>query len=264
MGYLFDELELLDSVLREEVRETVEIEVASHIRKMRKRINSCTAPSNTPVIDIHHDKDAPKTLIQDSIVYERVEDKIIDKLAIIPRFYVVERNHYPQYRAKEVEVPKLIIGLGGAANIGGSPSLVANTIISKFDDHLPLYRQEEIFRREGIFLSRQKLASWVITYYEHLLPFASFFKRQVYQSNLISKDETPVQVLDVKGPDGKPSKNGFMYITIGEMYNPDTKSTKTLVMFDYIQGRSRSILFEDINTYKYDGYLMSDGLAGYL
>ena len=265
MGYLFEELELLDSVLEEEVKETLEeVTVAAHTRQQRKRLNACIAPANTPIVDVYHDKDAPATIVKDDIIYDRIEDKIIDKLAIIPRRYAVERNHYPQYRAREVEAPKLIIGLGGAANIGGSPSLVANTIVSKFDDHLPLYRQEEIFRREGIFLSRQKLASWVITYYDHLLPFAAFFKRQLYESNLISKDETKIQVLDVRGPNGKPSKSGFMYITIGETYDPDTKRTRTLVMLDYIQGRSRAILFEDINNYGYDGYLMSDGLAGYL
>lgn len=265
MGYLFEELELLDSVLEEEVKETLEeVTVAAHTRQQRKRLNACIAPANTPIVDVYHDKDAPATIVKDDIIYDRIEDKIIDKLAIIPRQYAVERNHYPQYRAREVEAPKLIIGLGGAANIGGSPSLVANTIVSKFDDHLPLYRQEEIFRREGIFLSRQKLASWVITYYDHLLPFAAFFKRQLYESNLISKDETKIQVLDVRGPNGKPSKSGFMYITIGETYDPDTKRTRTLVMLDYIQGRSRAILFEDINNYGYDGYLMSDGLAGYL
>lgn len=265
MGYLFEELELLDSVLEEEVKETLEeVTVAAHTRQQRKRLNACTAPANTPIVDVYHDKDAPATIVKDGIIYDRIEDKIIDKLAIIPRRYAVERNHYPQYRAREVEAPKLIIGLGGAANIGGAPSLVANTIVSKFDDHLPLYRQEEIFRREGIFLSRQKLASWVITYYDHQLPFAAFFKRQLYESNLISKDETKIQVLDVKGPNGKPSKSGFMYITIGETYDPDTKRTRTLVMLDYIQGRSRAILFEDINNYGYDGYLMTDGLAGYL
>src|SRR5690554_7303704 len=195
MGYLFEELELLDSVLEEEVKETLEeVTVAAHTRQQRKRLNACIAPANTPIVDVYHDKDAPATIVKDGIIYDRIEDKIIDKLAIIPRQYAVERNHYPQYRAREVEAPKLIIGLGGAANIGGSPSLVANIIVSKFDDHLPLYRQEEIFRREGIFLSRQKLASWVITYYDHLLPFAAFFKRQLYESNLISKDETKIQV----------------------------------------------------------------------
>jgi transposase len=249
MGYLFEELELLDSVLRNEVSETLEVTVSAHTKQVRKRLNACTAPSDTPVVDVYHDKDAEPTITIDGIIYDRIGDKIIDKLAVIPRKYVVERNHYPQYRARQVEMPKIIIGLNKAANIGGSPSLVANTIVSKFDDHLPLYRQEEIFRREGIFRSRQKLANWVITYYEQLLPFASFFKRQLYDSNLISKDETKVQVLNVKGPDGKPSKSGFMYITIGETYNPDTRRTRTLVMLDYIQGRSKNILFEDMDNY---------------
>ena len=148
MGYLFEELELLDEVLKAEVEETLKVEVSAHVREVRKRSNACTAPADTPIVDVYHEKDAPATLVKDEITYDRVEDKIIDKLAIIPRRYVVERNHYPQYRAREVEAPKLIIGLGGAANIGGSPSLVANTIVSKFDDHLSLYRQEEIFKTQ--------------------------------------------------------------------------------------------------------------------
>lgn len=128
MGYLFEELELLDEVLKSEVEETLKVEVSAHVKEVRKRSNACTAPADTPIVDVYHEKDAPATLVKDEITYDCVEDKIIDKLAIIPRRYVVERNHYPQYRARDVEAPKLIIGLGGAANIGGSPSLVANTL----------------------------------------------------------------------------------------------------------------------------------------
>jgi len=80
----------------------------------------------------------------------------------------------------------------------------------------------------------------------------------------MSKDETKISVLDVKGPSGKPSKNGFMYITIGDTYDANTRKTRSLVLLDYIQGRARDVLFEDIKKYGYNNYLMTDGLKGYL
>ena len=268
VGYLFQELEILDAVLagQPEVEET--IEVAAHSRKKRKRANACTAPADTPVCDVFHTEGAEDTMTgKDGIVYKRVEDKTINKMAVIPRKMVVECHHYAQYKALDVEAGKdnKKINLPAKTDaLGASPSLVASVVVSKFDDHLPLYRQEEIFRREGFFLSRQKLASWVITYYEELLPFIKYFKKQVYDSAFMSKDETKVSVLNVKGPSGKPSKNGFMYITIGDTYDRQTRRTRSLVMLDYIQGRSGKVLFEDISEYGYNSYLMTDGLKGYL
>lgn len=268
LGWLFQELEILDSVLngQSEMEETTEI--TAHSRKKRKRTNACTAPADTPVCDVFHTEGAEDTIIgEDGIVYKRVEDKTINKIAVLPRKIVVECHHYCQYKALDVEVEKdnkKIILPTRTDALGASPSLVASVVVSKFDDHLPLYRQEEIFRREGFFLSRQKLASWVITYYEELLPFIKYFKKQMYDSAFMSKDETKVSVLSVKSSSGKPSKNGFMYITIGDTYDKQTRKTRSLVLLDYIQGRSREVLFEDIGKYGYNSYLMTDGLKGYL
>ena len=268
VGWLFHELEILDSVLGAQPEEKEATAVAAHSRKKRTRINACTAPAGTPVCDILHTEDAKESITsKDEIVYARVEDKVIDKIAIVSRKIVVERHHYPQYKAQDVEVEeedKKILLLSKTAALGASPSMVASVVISKFDDHLPLYRQEEIFRREGSFLSRQKLAAWVIAYYEELLPFIKYFKKQVYNSAFMGKDETKVSVLNVKGPSGKPSKNGYMYITIGDTYDPDTRKTRSLVMLDYIQGRTRDVLFEDFKKFNYNSYLMTDGLKGYL
>ncbi len=269
MGWLFQELEILDAVLAMDPQEEETSEVASHTRKKRKRLNACTAPADTPVCDVFHNEDAAQSVVgKDGIIYKRVEDKVVDKIAIIPRKVVVERHHYPQYKTVEVDAGednnKIILYPSASAALAASPSIVSNVVLSKFDDHLPLYRQEEIFAREGFFLSRQKLASWVIRYYEDLLPFASYFRKQVYQSAFLSKDETRVTVLDVKGSTGKPSTNGFMYITIGDTFDEATGNTRSLVLLDYIQGRSREVLFEDIERYGYRGYLLTDGLKGYL
>nr|WP_321295836.1 IS66 family transposase [uncultured Sphaerochaeta sp.] len=268
MGWLFQELEILDSVLSSQPEPDQTTEVAAHSRKVRERVNACSAPADAPVCDVFHTEGAADTLVgKDGIVLTRVEDKIIDKLAMIPRKMVVERHHYPQYKALDVDAGKdgkRVLLPAKTSALGASPSLVAGVVVSKFDDHLPLYRQEEIFRREGYFLSRQKLASWVITYYEQLLPFMGYFKKRVYRSAFLSKDETNVSVLDVRGPTGKVSKSGFMYITIGDSYDEQTRKTHSLVLLDYIQGRSREVLFEDIGKYNYTSHLMTDGLKGYL
>lgn len=269
MGWLFQELEILDAVLAMGPQEEETSEVASHTRKKRKRLNACTAPADTPVCDVFHNEDATESIVgKDGIAYKRVEDKVVDKIAIIPRKVVVERHHYPQYKTVDVDAGqdnnKIILYPSASAALGASPSIVSDVVLSKFDDHLPLYRQEEIFAREGFFLSRQKLASWVIRYYEDLLPFASYYRKQVYQSAFLSKDETRVTVLDVKGSTGKPSTNGFMYITIADTFDEATGNTRSLVLLDYIQGRSREVLFEDIERYGYRGYLLTDVLNGYL
>jgi transposase len=269
MGWLFQELEILDAVLAMGPQEEETSEVASHTRKKRKRLNACTAPADTPVCDVFHNEDATESIVgKDGITYKRVEDKVVDKIAIIPRKVVVERHHYPQYKTVDVDAGqdnnKIILYPSASAALGASPSIVSDVVLSKFDDHLPLYRQEEIFAREGFFLSRQKLASWVIRYYEDLLPFASYYRKQVYQSAFLSKDETRVTVLDVKGSTGKPSTNGFMYITIADTFDEATGNTRSLVLLDYIQGRSREVLFEDIERYGYRGYLLTDVLNGYL
>ena len=96
MGWLFQELEILDAVLAMDPQEEETSEVASHTRKKRKRLNACTAPADTPVCDVFHNEDATESIVgKDGIAYKRVEDKVVDKIAIIPRKVVVERHHYP-------------------------------------------------------------------------------------------------------------------------------------------------------------------------
>lgn len=266
MESLFPELEALTAV--GDAQE--EILVEAHPRKKSKpRTILCTAPAGTPVLDIRHDAHAPDSYWKDGVEYERAGDKVIDKLAFVPRRLVVERHHYAQYRvAAEVEDDhgnKVVLYRSPKVDgIGAAPSLVANVIVSKFDDHLPLYRQEEMFQREGYRILRQKLASWVIKYYEVLQPLERKLKRKVYSSGFVNKDETPVLVLDVKGPKGTPAKNGYMYITVGSTYDEGERRTRALVVMDYIQGRGTKVLLEDVRTYHYANHIMTDGLKEYL
>ncbi|MSU06504.1 transposase [Spirochaetales bacterium NM-380-WT-3C1] len=74
-------------------------------------------------------------------------------------------------------------------------------------------------QRAGLTVQRQKLASWIIKYYEELLPLEKVLKKQVYSLALLNKNETKTTVLNVRTKSGKVSQNSFMYITIGTTFN---------------------------------------------
>lgn len=227
-----------------------------------------TMPADTPVVVIRHDLDAPAGIVRDGITYARVADKVVDQVSVLPKRYYIERHVYAQYDAVGVEVDggNRIVAYRNEKvdTISASPSLVAQAVVGKFDDHLPFYRQEEVFRREGMGISRQSLAAWIIKYYEALMPLERLMRAEVYASAFINKDETPVQVLDVKGPNGLPSGNGFAYITIGSTWVKAERATHVIALLQYIQGRSKEVLLEDLKQFRYGGPVMTDGLKGYL
>jgi len=265
---LFNDAEVI-SRLEEKEDGDEKITIKEHTRKIKPRSKTCKAPADAPVIDIDHTEGCKDSFIKDGILYKRVEDKIINKAAIVPAKMIVERHHYAQYKAEaetEGDEPGTIIKWDNRKTdgLGASPSMMADIIISKFDDHLPLFRQEERLSRDGYYFSRQKMASWLISFYELIIPLIDEMKKAVYSSRLICKDETRLQVLDVKNSSGKPSTNSFMNVTIGRTYVPEERRCRTLVVFDYTSDRKNDTLMDDYNRYGFKGYAMTDGLKGYL
>ncbi|QEH35483.1 Transposase IS66 family protein [Aquisphaera giovannonii] len=76
------------------------------------------------------------------------------------------------------------------------PGLLAQTITSKFSDHLPLYRLEDIFSRHGVSLSRATLCGWMASCVKLLTPLHDLMVRRVLLPDIIHTDDTPVPVLD--------------------------------------------------------------------
>ena len=86
------------------------------------------------------------------------------------------------------------------------PNLLAHVLVSKYATHLPLYRQSEIFAREGIDLDRSTLADWVGAVCHLLTPLVDQLRRHVLAADKIHADDTPVPVLapgDGQDQDGK-------------------------------------------------------------
>src|SRR6202167_2565519 len=75
------------------------------------------------------------------------------------------------------------------------PGLLAHVLVSKYADHLPLYRQSEIYAREGLDLDRSTLAGWVGATSELLAPLIEALRRHVMAAQKLHADDTPVPVL---------------------------------------------------------------------
>ena len=114
---------------------------------------------------------------------------------------------------------------------GGIPSaaLLAQVLIAKYDDHLPLYRQSEIYARSGVDLARSTLSAWVGQCGVALSPIVQALKAQLLQSAVLHADESPITVL------GKGGKKGRGYIWA---YASGQHENIHAVVFEIKPGRS--------------------------
>jgi len=131
------------------------------------------------------------------------------------------------------------------------PGLLAQVVIDKYADHLPLYRQMQRFERNGIKLPYSTLADWVSATCMLIAPLYEALKAEVLQSNYLHADETPIKVLD-KDKKGE-THRGYYWV-----YH---NSIQKLVLFDYREGRSREGPSEILKNFT--GYLQTDGYNAY-
>ncbi len=131
------------------------------------------------------------------------------------------------------------------------PGLLAQVAVSKYADHLPLYRQEGIYRRQGVELSRQTLCGWMRQCAELVDPLYERMKREVLSSKVVGTDDTPVNVLDRSR---SRTRVGRIWTYVGDDRHPYT-------VYDYTPNRSRAgpqAFLDD-----FTGYLQADAYAGY-
>lgn len=140
--------------------------------------------------------------------------------------------------------PRLI--LQGCAD----SSLVAQVILAKFVDHLPLYRQQQIFARLGVNIPKSTLGDWVTQAAAWLEAIVREIKRQLLSGDYLQADETPVKVMDpdVKGKTVK----GYLWV----MGVPHGN-----VVFEFHRGRGKAEARQLLEGFK--GYLQRDGYSAY-
>jgi len=126
----------------------------------------------------------------------RIGEDVTEELEYVPGRFVVNKITRPRFACKRCEtflqspLPSRPIERGRPG-----PGLLAHVLVNKYADHLPLYRQSQIFEREGIDLDRSTLADWVGKTTTLLSPLAEAIGKHVLKGKAIFTDDTPVNML---------------------------------------------------------------------
>ncbi len=184
---------------------------------------------------------------------DRIGEDVTTILEYVPSKLEVHEHVRPKYACRYCKdgvssppPPERPIARGIAG-----PGLIAQIVVSKFGDHLPLYRQEDIFVRHGLHLSRSTLCDWVSVAAELLEPLYELQRRLVLQSAALWTDDTPVTVL-VGGEAG--SRQGRFWTYIGDDAHPYS-------VYDFTMSRGRDGPQSFLQNFR--GYLHADAYAGY-
>ena len=183
---------------------------------------------------------------------KKIGEEITEELERIPGKLFVRQYVRPKYAKPQgdgvviAELPARPIDKG----IPG-PGLLAQIVIDKYTDHLPIHRQLQRFAREGIRLSSSTLTDWIGGTCALLEPLYDTLKKKVLSADYLQADETPIKVLDK-------DKKGTTHRGYHWVYHAPNER---LVLFDYREGRGREGPNEILKDFK--GHLQTDGYALY-
>ena len=254
-------LEQLELELEEEETAYAELEAAA------ERLSSAQEPKTRP-----QRKPLPEHLSREVITHAPHRDccpgcgghlrqfgeDVSEQLEYIPDSFKVIRHVRPKFsctgcdRVVEAPAPSRPIERGLAG-----PGLLAHVIVSKFSDHLPLYRQSEIYARQGVEISRSTLAGWVGGASDLLGPLVDAIQKHVLAGRKLHADDTPIPVL---APGNGKTKTGRLWTYVRDD-RPAGDPTAPAVWFAYSADRKGEHPRQHLKTFK--GALQADAYAGF-
>jgi transposase len=243
---LFDEA----GIETEEIEENNNtIEIKNHKRKkhpVRKPL-----PADLPREQIIHDIKEEEKICECGIPLSRIGEEITEQLKFIPAKLSVVQHVRLKYACKPCQenvrlapMPVLLLPKSNA-----TPELVAHTIISKYADSIPLYRQTKIWNRVDIDLPRSTLCSWLINTADLCEPLVILSHKDMLLECYIQTDESPIQVL--REPGRKDTSKSYLWV-----YRSENN-----VIFDYQQTRGGYHAQQFLQDFK--GCLQTDAYSGY-
>ena len=137
------------------------------------------------------------------------------------------------------------------------PGLLAHVLVSKYADHVPLYRQSEIYARDGVELDRTLLAQWVGTIARLLTPLTDALRDHVFAADVVHADDTPIPVL---APGHGKTKTGRLWTYVRDE-RPAAGPAAPAVWFTYSADRKGEHPQDHLRNFT--GILQADGYAGY-
>jgi transposase len=254
-GHLFNEAELDAAAPGEEAPCPNETEVPAHPR--RKPGGRRPLPDCLPVEEHLHDLPEAEKICGTDPSHRLVEigRETSDQLKFIPATVAIVRHIRPKYACPTCKnavriaaMPKLPVPKSIA-----TPSLLAHVATSKYVDALPLYRQEKIFARLGVDLSRGTLANWMVKMGDLVEPLAERIRSEIRGGAFVQADETPFQVLEEPGKTAQ-SQSYLWVLCGGAPEHP-------LVYYEYDPSRSGEVPKRLLRGFT--GFLQTDGYEGY-
>ncbi len=209
-------------------------------------------PANLPRREIRHEPES--TMCQCGCQMKRVGEDVAEKLDYVPGVFTVERHIRGKWACAKCEtitqvpVDPHIIDKGIPTT-----GLLAQVLVAKYADHLPLYRQEAIFGRAGLAIPRSTLAQWVGSCGVQLQPLVEAMKSELLQHRVLHADETPVAML--KPGNGKTHRAYLWAYATGAFEN-----TK-VVVYDFCESRSGEHARRFLGDWR--GSLTCDDFSGY-
>jgi len=252
---LFNEAEvdaLLDSDDAGSADPDETVAVPAHNRKKGGRK---PLPDTLPRIDVIHEiPEDQRHCPNDGQVLAEINQVVSEQLDIIPAQIRVIRHIRKQYACAcgQCIQTALLPGQPIPKSMA-SPGLLAHIAVSKYQDALPLYRQEQILQRIGVDIPRATLANWMIRAGQLIQPLINLLRDHLLEYDIVQMDETTVQVL--KEPGKTAQSKSYLWLQRGG------PPEEPVILFDYDPSRAQTVpkgLLEG-----FAGYLQADGYSGY-
>jgi len=238
-----------------ETKEETQIieEKIEYTRKKKKRAEHpgrAAFPSHLPI---------EETIIEPQENTEGLKcigNEITEKLEYTPSKFYIKRIIRPKYVKDNTDkteskvlidlLPEFAIYKGIAGN-----SLVTQLLVQKFVDHLPYYRQQQIFKRENIQIDKSTINNWQLKISELLSPLYQKMMMYIKRQGYLQVDETTIKVLDRQKKDKTHLGYYWVYYAV----------LQKVLIFDYQKGRGEEAPKAILEGFK--GYLQTDGYAVY-
>ena len=251
---LFDEAEA-EALLHPEATQADEddgVDVPAHRRRRGKRQ---PLPESLPRVEIRHElPEDERCCPHDGRTLKAIGAVTSEQLDIVPATIQVLRHVRVQYACdcgqciRTAPLPPQPIPKSNA-----SPGLLAHITVSKYQDALPLYRQETILQRVGVDIPRSTLSQWMVKAGTLVQPLINLLRDQLLAYDVLQMDETTVQVLKEAGR--KAQSTSYLWVQRGG------PPERPIILFDYDPSRGQAVPLNLLAGFQ--GYLQTDGYDGY-
>lgn len=250
------EIEQLQLQLEELQSASTPVEVAAPAAEEKTQSVCRALPEHLPRERVVHEPAC--TCPQCGAAMRRIGEDVSEVLDYVPGRFKVIRHVRPKLACPACErIVQVAAPSRPIARSFAGPGLLAHILTAKYSDHLPLYRQAQIYAREGVELDRSTMAEWVGGCTQLMTPLAEALARYVFAAGKLHADDTPVPVLD---PGRGRTKTGRLWTYVLDD-RPAASQEPAAVLFRYSPDRRGEHPKEHLKPFT--GILQADAYAGF-